>query len=163
MTKQKYRIIKGLFDSEEVEGTIKTYPEFDNEQFGYRKVNGLYQQTHIRSGKLVFSEKTIKECEEKLFRTLRQNGILSWLKSIRDLDAEIKYQKDRFEKTSKLRAEFKQITGVDIPTHPLFGIDVVKLDTKLQVPDGLSIEQYLVKKWGKRSSQIIDELINIGI
>ena len=52
---------------------------------------------------------------------------------------------------------------MDIPTHPLFGIDVVKLDTKLQVPDGLSLEQYLVKKWGKRSSQIIDELINIGI
>lgn len=163
MAKQKYRILNGLFEVEEVEGTIKTYSEFDNEQFGYRKVNGLYQQTHIRSGKLVFSEPTIKQCEEKLFSALRQNGILSWLKSIRDLDKEVEYQKNRLEKLNKLRTEFKQITNIDVPMHPLFGIDIVKLNDKMNVPDGMSLEQCLVKRYGKRASKIVDELIDIGI
>ena len=68
--------------------------------------------------------------------------------------------KEAIMKFHKLHKEFKDLTGYTVP-YDVWGIDIVELDKKLGTAklDGISMEQYLTDKFGKRASDIIDEMI----
>ena len=60
-----------------------------------------------------------------------------------------------------MRNEFQELTGITVPIDPLIGgLDIIRLDKKLQTPDNVSMADHLKNKYGDRASQIVDEMIN---
>ena len=83
-----------------------------------------------------------------------------------DWETEIKNRNKAQKKWEKLSAEFKHLTGIELPLDRVLSavtgmksVDVIKLDSLLQTPDGISTSDYLTKKYSKRASDIVDELI----
>lgn len=162
----KFKIALGTGISE-VEGYIKTFKECPNEEFGFRKLNAdRWEVTHIRSGFQVTQGKTQKECTAKLQEIFKDEQKLKIIHDAKTIEEMIEqYNKDletrakKNKKFQKLRNEFQELTGITVPIDPLIGgLDIIRLDEKLQTPDNVSIADHLKNKYGDRASQIIDEM-----
>ena len=164
----KFKIALGTGISE-VEGYIKTFKECPNEEFGFRKsYTDNWEVTHIRSGFQVTQGKTQKECIAKLQEIFKDEQKLKIIHDAKTIEEMIEqYNKDlekrakKNKKFQKLRNEFQELTGITVPIDPLIGgLDIVRLDRKLQTPDNVSMADFLKNKYGERASKIVDEMIS---
>lgn len=64
------------------------------------------------------------------------------------------------------RAKLKYIFGFDVPIDMASSmivrklvIDIVKLDEKLKVPDGVSTRDYIEQKYGVETRKIVEEML----
>ena len=153
----------------EVEGYIKTFKECPNEDFGFRKLHAdRWEVTHIRSGFQVTRGKTQKECIanlQEIFKDEQKLTIIHDAKTIEEMieqhNKDLEKQAKKNKKFQKLRNEFQELTGITVPIDPLIGgLDIIRLDKKLQTPDNVSMADHLKNKYGDRASQIVDEMIN---
>lgn len=64
------------------------------------------------------------------------------------------------ERKERYSKEFLSLFGFPLEKlmHPTFGFDIVAFDEKLQVPDGISIRDFIVQKHGQRASDIVTDL-----
>lgn len=164
----KFKIALGTGISE-VEGYIKTFKECPNEEFGFRKLYAdRWEVTHIRSGFQVTRGKTQKECIanlQEIFKDEQKLKIIHDAKTIEEMieqhNKDLEKQAKKNKKFQKLRDEFQKLTGITVPIDPLIGgLDIIRLDKKLQTPDNVSMADFLKNKYGERASKIIDEMIN---
>lgn len=164
----KFRIALGTGISE-VEGYIKTFKECPNEEFGFRKLYAdRWEVTHIRSGFLITRGKTQKECIanlQEIFKDEQKLKIIHDAKTIEEMieqhNKDLEKQAKKNKKFQKLRNEFQELTGITVPIDPLIGgLDIIRLDKKLQTPDNVSMADFLKNNYGERASKIIDEMIN---
>lgn len=64
------------------------------------------------------------------------------------------------------KAEIKELRDIDWTLgdlcarhmHPQAGLDICWLDDYLQVPDGVSLKDFITQKYGKRAAEIIHKL-----
>ena len=80
---------------------------------------------------------------------------------IEQYNNDLEKQAKKNKKFQKLRNEFQELTGITVPIDPLIGgLDIIRLDKKLQTPDNVSMADFLKNKYGERASKIVDEMIN---
>lgn len=164
---EKFFIADSNYEKQEVEGIIKTFDECPNEKWGYRKVSdNLWNVTHIRSGLEAVQGSSQASCTKQLKKLLSNKKVVENIQHVKDIDETIAERKEQFEKKAlankkfqKLRNEFQELTGITVPIDPLIGgLDIIRLDKKLQTPDNVSMADHLKNKYGDRASQIVDEM-----
>ena len=69
---------------------------------------------------------------------------------------------ENYHTFNKLVKDFHDLTGMDLPIGH-FGLDVIQLDKMLGTPDGVSISDYLTKKWGKDANKIVEKIVNMKL
>ena len=102
---------------------------------------------------------------QEIFKDEQKLKIIHDAKTIEEMIEQ--YNKDlekrakKNKKFQKLRNEFQELTGITVPIDPLIGgLDIIRLDKKLQTPDNVSMADFLKNKYGERASKIVDEMIN---
>jgi len=68
--------------------------------------------------------------------------------------------------TSEEQLTFRTTFGVSLMRfyHPIFGFDVIKFDSHLKVPDGVSTADLILKKHGQGAVDLVRALIaNTGL
>ena len=167
---EKFIIANNYFEKQEVEGTIKTFDECPNEKWGYRKVReGLWNVTHIRSGLEAVQGKTQAECTKSLKNILSNPKVVEFIHKTPDIDTAIAQRKAKeqekyakVKKFNKLSDNFYKLTGIRVPRDTITcGLDIIKLDEMLHVPDNISMADYLTQKYGKKASDIINKMVNL--
>ncbi len=163
--KEKYRVIMRFGEISEREGVIKEFPQCPGEQFAFEKVLSFgVTVTHVRSGLRACTGKTMKLAKAELLKILSNAKMIEHIKTVEDLDTRCQKEKSKLDKLHQLKNEFTQITNISVPLDPFVGsIDIIKLDEKINPPDGTSLSDFILKKWGKRANDIIDEMIEIQV
>lgn len=166
----KFFIANSDFEKEEVEGTIKTFKECPNEEWGYRKISDSnWNVTHIRTGLEVVHYNSKQACTRALKKLFDNPSAINYIKTLPPIDEVLKQRKEKFEqeiisekKFKELYEEFKKLTGISCPIDVILkGVDIIKLDEILGTPDNISMSDHLKSKYGDRASEIIDEMINL--
>lgn len=162
----KFDIAMGNCKKVRVDGNIETFEECPGEQFGFHKDTGSkkWTVTHIRSG-LAIDDKgeSLKKAKDNLKKVLSDPEKVRIIQQTPDLEEVLKqarYRKKKYERFSELKLKFMDITGIDLPRSSWTGgVDVVRLDTILQTPDGISLADYIKQKYGEDAYKIVAELI----
>ena len=167
MKKQNFEIVKGTCGNattfEVVEGELLEVKEIPNIQFFIRKINnGYWNISEVKSGLEVFTDKTKKAVIQKLINYELEHP--SIIKQCVDNARSIDEQKARLKKINELEDEFTRIFNFEMPKcYFTGGIDIIKLDEKLGTNrlDGISMNDYIINKYGQRASEIVDALISV--
>lgn len=66
----------------------------------------------------------------------------------------------KIEERDKLHKEFIDIFSFNPPYY--MGFDVVYLDEKLKVPEGISCSKFITEKYGERANEIVLKLLHLS-
>lgn len=163
---EKFKILKDCGTTDTVEGEIKTFKECPNEKFGITKIStGYWKAIHIRSG-LVAVEGTSKAIVMKNLKEMfNYKSRIEHIHKVPSLSENIKQAKAKdlkFKRFRYLREEFRKVTGIDCPLCPITGgVDIIRLDSIVGTPDGISLRDYLKEKYGIKAQQIVEEMVEM--
>ena len=154
--KKQYRIVMTGGGIVEVEGTLFNMLIMPKHSFGIRKEKD-YVVDHINSGRsLGIHAKTEKDAIKQLTEILSDAEKKRIVLEAPDLDTTL----NAFKEFQDNRIEFENLTGIKVPISPLYGLDIIALDKKLNPPENVSLAQHLENKYGKRARELINNMLN---
>lgn len=65
--------------------------------------------------------------------------------------------RERMSKSDKFQAIFGK--SLSRYLHPIFGFDVVKFDTDIATPDGISTADFITQGWGIEATNLVLSLL----
>ena len=158
--KQTYTIVLNYGEPKEVTGDVQVLSWMSDNPIGIRKEGKYWVADDIKSGRSYGLT-----CEKKADLISKVAEITSDSSKVRIIKNEMTVEQtvERYNYfTSKVK-EFHDLTGIDLPIHPAFGLDVIELNDMLGVPDDKSVEEVLTQKYGKQALKIVKDILNTKI
>jgi hypothetical protein len=123
--------------------------------------NDVFYILDSRTGKIAIwvsnTSNHIKITKEMLDRAL--NNIEKFKDSPSRTEL-VENMRSKIEERTKLHVEFIDIFGFNPPYR--FGFDVVYLDQKLKVPEGMSCTNFISEKYGERANEVVLRLLHLS-
>lgn len=170
MTIEKEKFLIQFLDSStrEVRGELLKHEKLPNVEFFVHRFNRKYSISEKRTGRsLVEGCYSKKQAKNKFYKTIDSFG------TPRKFNNRLKKQKsiEEFKQffnndlKSKEEKEFEEVFKMPMPLDrfvaKIYGsryLDVIKLDEQLNVPDDISILDFVQIKYNGRARQLVDEL-----
>ena len=71
-------------------------------------------------------------------------------------------RREKLEKISALVDKFKDITGYVVPMN-ILGIDIFKFSELLNIPNDMSMKDFVMNKWGQEAVDTMVELMDYDL
>lgn len=152
---KSYKIIMNNGEMLEVEGKVFQTMMLPKNSFAIRKKNkGGYIVDHMQSGmNLAIETKTEQEAFDELQKLLKDKDKVAKIKAT----LPIKEIHDKLMRFKECVDEFESITHLKLPVT-IFGVNVIELDSKLEVPQGISTLDYIKDKYGENAGDLVEEM-----
>ena len=137
-----------------------------NEEFTVKKVDKYWKVYHVKTNSFVLSSKSKKEA-------LKQSRDIILVKGEAEVKKAIKraYQimaKNKFWQAYRVQKLFSKtfgvplngfISGTMLAVDQVYALDVISFDEWLKTPEGISMKDYILQKYGKTALELVLKLM----